>query len=325
VESTNDSCETIVVYLVDNIVISQIIRRKMRFRIAVCLTVAFLFLLSVGTLPAESANRITIVYDAFGKSSSLKKDWGFSAFIEYNGKRILFDTGNNADTFAQNLKALGVDLKKLDFVVISHRHGDHTSGLSYLLSVNPTVKIYAPKEGFGVFGAALPGTFYRKDESLPGDMRYYDGHPPEKMTFGTPWPGANFVWVDQLTEVAPGISLISTVSETPGTLELRELSLAIKSPKGVVLGVGCSHPGIEKILEASTAIDKHVHLIFGGLHLVTTPDPEIQRLVGALHDQLKIDWMAPGHCTGEPAFAAFHKAFGDHYLYAGLGSVIDIP
>jgi 7,8-dihydropterin-6-yl-methyl-4-(beta-D-ribofuranosyl)aminobenzene 5'-phosphate synthase len=297
----------------------------MRFRIAVCLAVAFLFLLGVGTLPAESANRITIVYDAFGKSSSLKKDWGFSAFVEYNGKRILFDTGNNADTFAQNLKALGVDLKKLDFVVISHRHGDHTSGLSYLLSINPSVKIYAPKEGFGVFGAALPGTFYRKDESLPGDMRYFDGHPPEKMTFGTPWPGANFVWVDQLTEIAPGISLISTVSETPGTLELRELSLAIKSPKGVILGVGCSHPGIEKILQASTAIDKHVHLIFGGLHLVTTPDPEIQRLVSVLHDQSKVDWMAPGHCTGEPAFADFHKAFGDHYLYAGLGSVIDLP
>jgi 7,8-dihydropterin-6-yl-methyl-4-(beta-D-ribofuranosyl)aminobenzene 5'-phosphate synthase len=297
----------------------------MRFRIAVCLAVAFLFLLSVGTSPAESANRITIVYDAFGKSSSLKKDWGFSAFVEYNGKRILFDTGNNAETFAQNLKALGVDLKKLDFVVISHRHGDHTSGLSYLLSINPSVKIYAPKEGFGVFGAALPGTFYRKDESLPGDMRYFDGHPPEKMTFGTPWPGANFVWVDQLTEVAPGILLISTVSEMPGTLELRELSLAIKSPKGVILGVGCSHPGIEKILQASTTIDKHVHLVFGGLHLVTTPDPEIQRLVSVLHDQWKVDWMALGHCTGEPAFAAFHKAFGDHYLYAGLGSVIDLP
>ena len=297
----------------------------MRFRIAVCLTITFLFLLSVGTLPAEAANRITIVYDAFGKSLSLKKDWGFSAFIEFNGKRILFDTGNNADTFAQNLKALGVDLKKLDFVVISHRHGDHTSGLSYLSDVNPSVKIYAPKEGFGVFGAALPGTFYRKDESLPAYMRYYDGHHPEKMTFGTPWPGANFVWVDNLTEVAPGISLISTVSQTPGTLELRELSLAIKSPKGLVLGVGCSHPGIEKILEASMAIDEHVHLIFGGLHLVTTPDPEIQRLVVALHDQLKVDWMALGHCTGEPAFAAFHKAFGDHYLYAGLGSVIELP
>jgi hypothetical protein len=51
----------------------------------------------------------------------------------------------------------------------------------------------------------------------------------------------------------------------------------------VVLGVGCSHPGIEKILEASTAVDKHVHLVFGGLHLVTTPDPEITRLVSVLH------------------------------------------
>ena len=300
-------------------------RHKMRSRIPACYIAAFILLLSTVISTAQSANRITILYDAFGKSSNLKKDWGFSAFVEYDGKRILFDTGNNADTFAQNVKALGIDLKKLDFAVISHRHGDHTSGLNYLLSVNPSVKIYAPKEAFGVFGAALPGTFYRRDESLPGDMRYYDGQPPAKMTFGTPWPGANFVWVDNLTEVAPAIYLISTVSQTPGTLELRELSLAIKSPKGVVLGVGCSHPGIEKILEASTAVDKHVHLVFGGLHLVTTPDPEITRLATALHDQWKVDRMAAGHCTGEPAFAALRKAFGDHYLYAGLGSVIELP
>jgi 7,8-dihydropterin-6-yl-methyl-4-(beta-D-ribofuranosyl)aminobenzene 5'-phosphate synthase len=291
----------------------------------VCLTIAFLFVLGASPLPAQTANRITILYDAFGKSSALKKDWGFSALVEYNGKRLLFDTGNNADIFAQNVKALSVDLKKLDFAVISHRHGDHTSGLTYLLSVNPNIKIYAPKEAFGVFGAALPGTFYRKDESLPDYMRYYDGHPPEKMTFGTPWTGANFVWIDNLTEVAPGIDLISTVSQTPGTLELRELSLAIRSPKGVILGVGCSHPGIEKILEASTAIDKHVHLVFGGLHLVTTPESEIQRLVIALHDHWRVDQMAPGHCTGEPAFTALHKAFGDRYLYAGVGSVIELP
>jgi 7,8-dihydropterin-6-yl-methyl-4-(beta-D-ribofuranosyl)aminobenzene 5'-phosphate synthase len=295
----------------------------MRIRIYVC--IAVVCLVGTAALAAQPVNRITILYDAFGKPSSLKKDWGFSAFVEYNGKRILFDTGNNADTFARNVKALGIDLKKLDFVVISHRHGDHTSGLSHLLSVNPGVRIYVPKEGFGVFGSELPGTFYRKDESLAGDMRYYGGQPPEKMIFGTPWTGANFVWIDNLTEVAPGISLISTVSQTPGTLELRELSLAIKSPKGLILGVGCSHPGIEKILEASTAIDKHVHVIFGGLHLVTMPDPEIARLATVLHDQWKVDRMAPGHCTGEPAFAAFHKAFGDQYIYAGLGSVIELP
>ena len=297
----------------------------MRIRISVCFGLAAICLLGSAALVAQPVNQITILYDAFGKSASLKKDWGYSAFIEYNGKRILFDTGNNADTFGQNVKALGIDLKKLAFVVISHRHGDHTSGLNYLLSVNPSVKIYTPKEGFGVFGAALPGAFYRKDESLPVYMRYYDGQAPEKMAFGTPWPNANFVWVDNLTEVVPGIFLISTVSQTPGTLELRELSLAIKSPKGVVLVVGCSHPGIETILEASMAVDKHVHLIFGGLHLVTTSDPDIGRIAVALHDRWKVDRMAPGHCTGEPAFAAFRKAFGNQYLYAGLGSVIELP
>ncbi len=274
---------------------------------------------------AQSENRVTILYDAFGKSSLLKKDWGFAAFVEYGGKRVLFDTGNNADIFAHNVEVSGVDLEKLDFAIISHRHGDHTSGLNYLLSVNPTLRIYAPKEGFGVFGAALPGTFYRRDESLPGYMRYYDGQSPEKLIFGTPWPVASFVWIDSLTEVTPGIFVISTVSETPGTLELRELSLAIRTPKGLVLVVGCSHPGIEKILDASVAIDKHVHLIIGGFHLVTTGDAEISRVATVLYSQWKVDRVAPGHCTGEVTFSALQEAFGDQYFYAGLGSVVELP
>ena len=105
---------------------------------------------------AEPQSQITVLYDAFGKDASMKKDWGFSALVEVAGKRILFDTGNDRDTFAANVKAKGVDLTNLDFVVVSHRHGDHMAGLSYVLSVNPNVKIYAPKEGFGIFGSSLP-------------------------------------------------------------------------------------------------------------------------------------------------------------------------
>ena len=84
----------------------------------------------------------------------MTKDWGYAALVEINGKRILFDTGDDAAIFAKNVKAKGVDLTKLDFVVLSHRHSDHVSGLSYVLSVNPKVKIYAPKEGFGAFLAS---------------------------------------------------------------------------------------------------------------------------------------------------------------------------
>ena len=53
--------------------------------------------------PQSSTAQITVLYDAFGKTSTLRKDWGFSALIEYGGKRILFDTGNNADIFSNEL------------------------------------------------------------------------------------------------------------------------------------------------------------------------------------------------------------------------------
>ena len=119
----------------------------------------------------------------------MRKDWGFSALVEIAGKRILFDTGDDRDIFAANVKAKNVDLTKLDFVVLSHRHSDHMAGLAHVLSVNPTVKIYAPKEGFGIFGSSLPSSFYRKAEALPPDMRYFDGNPPEVMTFGSAWAG----------------------------------------------------------------------------------------------------------------------------------------
>src|SRR5205814_5610292 len=221
-----------------------------------------------GAAGPESKSQITILYDAFGTDTSMTKDWGFSALVEIAGKRILFDTGNDADIFSANVKAKGVDLKPLDFVVLSHRHSDHMAGLNYVLSVNPTVKIYAPKEGFGIYGSSLPSSFYRKNESLPPEMRYYGGKPPEVMKFGTAWQGANIELVDKTTEIVPGMTLIALVSDTPGTKELKELSLAINTPEGVVLVVGCSHPGIERIVEAAAAINPRIHLIAGGFHLV---------------------------------------------------------
>jgi 7,8-dihydropterin-6-yl-methyl-4-(beta-D-ribofuranosyl)aminobenzene 5'-phosphate synthase len=275
--------------------------------------------------PTPPTNRVTILYDAFGSRQGLTRDWGFAALVEYGGKRILFDTGNNAAIFGRNVRALGVDLRRLDFVVVSHRHGDHVAGLNYLLRVNPHVKIYAPRENFGVFGSAIPATFYRRDSTLPDSMRYFDAAEPAELRSGTPWPEANFSWVDSLTEVAPGVAIISTISRTPGTLELRELTLAIRTPEGMVLLVGCSHPGLETIVEASRPWGDHVHVIFGGLHLVTSPDTTITRIATALHDRWRIDRIAPGHCTGEPAFAALKRLFGPRYVYAGLGTVTELP
>jgi len=285
-----------------------------------------LFLLAIAATRearAEAA-RITILYDAFGRDAAFTKDWGFSALIEHGGKRILFDTGNDAATFAANVRAAKVDLRKVDFVVISHRHLDHTAGLEHLLSVNPTVSIYAPKEAFGPFGSALPSGFYRKDGSLADHERYFDGKPPELLRFGTAWPKAKFIPIDADTEVAPGVRLIALVSDTPGTKELRELSLALSTPKGIVLVVGCSHPGIEKIVESAARIDQRVELVVGGFHMPAAPDDQIARVATALHDTWHVERLAPGHCTGEPTFAQFRKLWGPNYLYAGVGTVLEV-
>ncbi|PDT75093.1 MBL fold metallo-hydrolase [Bradyrhizobium sp. C9] len=275
---------------------------------------------SCASIAAEPSGKITILYDAFGTDPEMTKDWGFSALVEVAGKRILFDTGDNAEIFGKNVRAKGVDLTTLDFVILSHRHSDHMAGLSYVLSVNPNVKIYAPKEGFGIYGSSLPSTFYRKDDSLPDEMRYFGGKPPKIMEFGAAWPNAKFELIDQTTEVAPGITLIALVSDLPGTKELKELSLAVNTPDGLILVVGCSHPGIERIVEAATAINPRIHLVAGGFHLVVAADDAIEKIVISLKDKFKVENIAPGHCTGEPTFAALKKAFGAQYIYAGLGT-----
>jgi 7,8-dihydropterin-6-yl-methyl-4-(beta-D-ribofuranosyl)aminobenzene 5'-phosphate synthase len=120
--------------------------------------------------------------------------------------------------------------------------------------------------------------------------------------------------------IAPGIHLLALVSDKPGTLELRVLSLALNTPEGIVIVVGCSHPGIDKIVETATAINPRIHSIAGGFHVVVSQDPDIAKIVSTLHDTFKVAYVAPGHCTGEPTFTALKNIFSSRYLYAGLGT-----
>ena len=273
--------------------------------------------------PAEP-RRITNLYDAFGAPSALRQDWGFAALIEYGGKRILFDTGNDAATFEHNVKELGIDLSQLDAVVISHRHGDHTSGLSYLLKVNPGVRIYTPVEA-AYFKGALPIELLARYPGLPQNLKYFGGKPPERWLTGSPWEQANFEAVTKTTEIFPGLYVLTTKSQKPGTLEMNELSLAVKTPKGLAVIVGCSHPGVENILAAATQIDPHLYTVMGGFHLALTPEPEVQRVARVLHDDLHLERVAPAHCTSELGFATFLERFKDHFDPAGLGAVIPLP
>jgi 7,8-dihydropterin-6-yl-methyl-4-(beta-D-ribofuranosyl)aminobenzene 5'-phosphate synthase len=244
--------------------------------------------------------------------------------VEYGGKRILFDTGNNAKIFEHNVKQLGIDLKRLDAVVNSHRHGDHTSGLTHLLDVNSEVKIYAPQEG-AFFKSRLPAGFLKPHPDVPPDLRYFEGKPPERLVSGSPWEKGNFEIITKTTEIFPGFYVLTTRSQKPGTLDMNEVSLAVRTPKGLAVVVGCSHPGVEKILEEAARIDPRLYTVTGGFHLVLAPQEEVQRTASALHDALKVERVAPGHCTSELGFVVFLDRFKERFDRAGLGTVIPLP
>ena len=213
----------------------------------------------------------------------------------------------------------------IDFVVLSHRHSDHMAGLNHVLSVNPTVKIYAPREGFRHLWLVAAIELLPKGRILAaGDAllrrQAAGSHEIRHRLAGAPTSSRS----TRRREIAPGITLIALVSDAPGTKELKELSLAVNTPDGIVLVVGCAHPGIEKIVEAATAINPKIRLIAGGFHLVVAPDEVIAKAVTALKDTFKVENIAPGHCTGEPTFAALKRAYGDRYLYAGVGTSLPL-
>jgi 7,8-dihydropterin-6-yl-methyl-4-(beta-D-ribofuranosyl)aminobenzene 5'-phosphate synthase len=273
---------------------------------------------------ATAQNRVTILNDAFGAHPGLEQDWGYSALIEFEGKRILFDTGDNIEVFRKNVEHLHVDLTRLDMVVITHAHGDHTSGLRYVLSKNPRVKLYVPDDPFFT-GSVLPAAFLSTDArpELPAKMRYFGGGSRPEPRGWVAWTDTNMTAVSETTQIAPHIRLVSLVSEKPAFKGLREISLVLDTPNGPVLFVGCSHPGIERILATATAGDTApVAMLIGGLHLLQDSPEQIETTLDTLAERYHIKTMAIGHCSGELAFLRVQQRWKDRSLYAGLGETL---
>lgn len=295
------------------------------------------------------ANNALILFDAFGRDASLTKGWGFSSLINYNGKLILFDGGSNADVFKQNVLRLGVELKKIDFVIVSHAHYDHLNGIDYLLSINPNVKIYFPDDIFWgaqtIFNATGQDSLVK--DSIPPSLRYFDGKSDifKIEQSGGRFLHANIEFVKDFKEILPGVRIVPTKAKymgyfskypksfTPGNFNeaiedvklnnLPELSLSLSTKKGEVLFVGCSHSGIENIIqEAFLKTGNNVDLLIGGFHLLPFDRNETNKICSMIRNDFKVAKVAPGHCTGHLAFKILADLYKANFIYAGLGEKI---
>ncbi len=296
----------------------------MYFHRCVLLTL-FCVLTSIWPPPVSAQNRLTILNDAFGDRSDLEQDWGYAALIEFEGKRILFDTGDNIEVFRKNVEAMHVDLTQLDMVIITHAHGDHTSGLRYVLTKNPKVKLFVPDDAFFT-GSVLPPAFLTTDarSELPAKMRYFRGGARPEPRGWVAWTDTNMTAVSESITIAPHMRLISLVSDKLPFKGLREISLVLDAPAGPVIFVGCSHPGIERILAAATAhkANKDVSMVVGGLHLLQDTPEQIDATLNVLKDTYHVKTMGIGHCSGELTFEKVQQYWRKQSEYAGLGETI---
>ena len=164
----------------------------------------------------------------------------------------------------------------------------------------------------------------QKAEGIPADLHYFNNMQSDPA-IDSPWPDAKITLVDKPIEVVPGIFLFKTVSENKGTLELNELSMAIKTPQGLAVLVGCSHPGIEKILATAAQIDPKIYAVVGGLHLVDKSNQQATEIAENFKSKWKLERIAAGHCTGEFAQVELERVFKDHHDHSGVGEVIALP
>jgi 7,8-dihydropterin-6-yl-methyl-4-(beta-D-ribofuranosyl)aminobenzene 5'-phosphate synthase len=166
----------------------------------------------------------------------------------------------------------------------------------------------------------------RKDVEVyvPNDESFGGPTPRAFFARSVPWKHATLHRVDAALEIAPGIRVVRNISSGGSFTKTPELSLVLDTPEGQVLVVGCSHPGIERILESVQAKTRPVRLLIGGPHWLTLPDPAVEQLAQSLAEGWNVHSIAPGHCTGELGFAVLNRLFGLRYRYAGLGTVITL-
>ncbi len=250
-----------------------------------------------GAIPPQ-APRLTVLYDNTVAAPGLQADWGFAGLIEGMSKTILFDTGTKPDILLSNIKALGVDISRIEVIVISHLHGDHMGGLERILDANPRVTLYVP--------AAI--------SELSETARVPTLKSLSRL-------GTTVVPVIEPVEICPGVRVTGQIT---GPNRIAEIALLLEKGAEGILITGCAHPGIVDIVRKAGALrGKPVETVLGGFHLMQTPAEEVGRIIADMK-AAGVQRCGATHCTGETAIAQFQAAFGPEFIPLGVGRKVEL-
>jgi 7,8-dihydropterin-6-yl-methyl-4-(beta-D-ribofuranosyl)aminobenzene 5'-phosphate synthase len=260
--------------------------------------------------------KVSVLCDDAVASDEFLKEHGVSILIALpNGNRWLFDTGTT-NVFIENAKILGESLDHLTGIMISHGHDDHTGGLAFY----PLLKGEPPIYGH-------PEIWIKQYEIKKGEPLRVCGFPYLARRNAAP----RFKPINHVTRLDENMYFFTDIPREPGSYcpthgkfynedgtgpwtGNDDATVAIDTPKGIVVIFGCAHAGYTNILKAVQREfpDRKILSVIGGLHLKGANDQVLEEAV-ALTDSIKAEGFTfyGGHCTGKNAVASFKAKFGE--------------
>jgi len=270
---------------------------------------------------------LTVLVDNNVSCDGLQAEHGLAMLLRYGERSLLLDAAQNGETLAHNAAALGAALERVDAVVLSHGHYDHTGGLDAVLRRRGPVDVYAHPDAFARRWANKPGR-PMKDISCPHQFgklcnsgaRFHPVTAPERLDGGVLLSGpiGGPAWGSEGFAVSRADEMVRDGFRD-------ELFVLVRGENGWAVITGCCHRGLANTLHSAEFLShsEPIRTIIGGLHLRGADAVELQSVVELLEAKGRPD-VHPLHCTGEDSVAYLRRQLGECIHTAAAGSRIEL-